>query len=369
MFTLAKNFYKWVKEKREKNLTLVLLGLDNAGKTTLLHAIMDEVPEYVTPTYGFNKKTFGEGPYTINVFDLGGGRRIRSIWSKYLAEVHGAVFVLDAADFSRFDEAKEVLLETLSNPYLSSKPILIMANKQDLPTAADVPTIASALGLGSVRNNRYHILPCSAKTEEGGAPDKRVKEGIKWISSNIGPDYKQLQERVKKDTVVEQENASREMEEKKRRVAEMKAQRAREAAEAEVREQAEQGRPEAEGAPLMAHPAGAQGTSESVSPTEERHVPNKPSKGREAQRDQKQGGPEPLGRGPGGGREVFEPNKASEGRETPSSLEVSSLTAGGSGYGMESSPLGSKTGSLSQIPGSIPSPVKSGRAILPPVNG
>lgn len=130
MFTLAGNCYHWLRKKQEKKLTLVLIGLDNAGKTTLLHTIMGEVPEYVTPTTGFNKETFKESPFTIEVFDLGGGNRIRNIWGKYLAEVHGAVFVVDSSDAERFAEAKEVLLETLGNPFLSSKPILIMANKQ-----------------------------------------------------------------------------------------------------------------------------------------------------------------------------------------------------------------------------------------------
>ena len=142
MFTLAGNLYRHVRQKREKKVTLVLLGLDNAGKTTLLHTIMGEVPDYVGPTYGFTNETFAESAFTISVYDVGGGKRIRSIWGKYLAEVHGAVFVVDAADPGRFEEAKEVLLETLSNPYLSSKPILILANKQvnELPLFHPFPT-------------------------------------------------------------------------------------------------------------------------------------------------------------------------------------------------------------------------------------
>mmetsp|Transcript_2153 Transcript_2153/g.5461 ORF Transcript_2153/g.5461 Transcript_2153/m.5461 type:complete len:312 (-) Transcript_2153:355-1290(-) len=254
MFTLIRNAVRWACKRRAKKLTLVLLGLDNAGKTTLLHAIRGSGPEAmanVAPTYGFSKESVAESPYTIDIFDLGGGKRIRGIWKQYLAEVHGVVFVVDAADAGRFAEAREVLGETLASEYLSGKPILIMANKQDLPTAGDAPAVAAALGLSALSNNRYQILPCCAKPPSGSPPDKRVKDGMRWLASQVGGMFRELEPRVRREAAVEAARMAEEKEARKKRVAEARAKR-----EAE-REAAEAAAPaEGEGALLVTHGAG-----------------------------------------------------------------------------------------------------------------
>lgn len=88
MFTLACNFYKWMKQKREKSITIIVLGLDNAGKSTLLYGLKNELPKgEVTPTIGFTPSKLVSGKYTIQYFDIGGARNFRNVWKSYYAEV------------------------------------------------------------------------------------------------------------------------------------------------------------------------------------------------------------------------------------------------------------------------------------------
>ena len=88
MFTLANNFYTWVKKRQEKNLTIILIGLDNAGKTTLLYGLKNELPKSdVTPTIGFRPSKLVSGKYTIQWFDVGGAKNFRRVWQSYYPEV------------------------------------------------------------------------------------------------------------------------------------------------------------------------------------------------------------------------------------------------------------------------------------------
>lgn len=78
---------RWMKKKKEKNLTILLLGLDNAGKSTLLFGLKDQLPDTVTPTIGFRPSTVVKGKYTIQWFDVGGAKNFRRVWQSYYSEV------------------------------------------------------------------------------------------------------------------------------------------------------------------------------------------------------------------------------------------------------------------------------------------
>ena len=88
MFSLCRNFYKWVKKRREKNITIIVLGLDNAGKTTLLYGLKNELPDAdVIPTMGFSSSKLVSGKYVIQYFDVGGAKNFRNVWKNYYSEV------------------------------------------------------------------------------------------------------------------------------------------------------------------------------------------------------------------------------------------------------------------------------------------
>ncbi len=92
MFSLCRNFYKWVKKRREKNITIIVLGLDNAGKTTLIYGLKSELPDSdVIPTMGFSSSKLVSGKYIIQYFDVGGAKNFRSVWKNYYSEVGVAI--------------------------------------------------------------------------------------------------------------------------------------------------------------------------------------------------------------------------------------------------------------------------------------
>uniref|UniRef100_A0A7S1CG51 ADP-ribosylation factor-like protein 13B n=1 Tax=Bicosoecida sp. CB-2014 TaxID=1486930 RepID=A0A7S1CG51_9STRA len=203
MFGLAKNFYKWANNKRTENrkMTVVLIGLDNAGKTTVLADFRGDKNPYIAPTVGFSKPLeMKRGKFYVTVYDLGGGVRIRGLWQNYFSDVHGAIFVVDSADTARMDEVKKEFVECFKHPMLQGKPILIFANKQDLPAALDEADISQQMGLNELTSSSHLVVKTIANCEKnGGVIDERIFEGLNWLLKSVTGDYKKLNTRVKSD--------------------------------------------------------------------------------------------------------------------------------------------------------------------------
>ncbi|GLC47359.1 ADP-ribosylation factor-like protein 13B [Pleodorina starrii] len=234
MFGLLYNFYKFCKKKSERKITLALLGLDNAGKTTLLNTIKGEVEAETSPTFGFNSSTLQEGKYKIEVFDLGGGKTFRSVWSKYLAEVHAIVYVVDAADAQRFEESKKALNDALECHYMREKAILIFANKQDMSTASTAAEVVKGLGLATCRNS-HNVIPCTAKTPSGTPVDGRLRDGLRWLTSSIDREYGRLNARVQAEAEEVRQEEARKKKEREERLRRQREERARQQKEEEER--------------------------------------------------------------------------------------------------------------------------------------
>ncbi|KAK8833821.1 ADP-ribosylation factor protein 3 [Tritrichomonas musculus] len=114
---------------------LLFLGLDNAGKTSILHALIGASPYTVSPTRGLNTRQVEFDRFKFNIFDVGGQKSLRSHWGDYFNDVYGVVWVIDSADKRRMYETGLELAILLQDEKLMNVPILIMANKQDLSTA------------------------------------------------------------------------------------------------------------------------------------------------------------------------------------------------------------------------------------------
>ncbi|KAG7465174.1 hypothetical protein MATL_G00173510 [Megalops atlanticus] len=151
-----------LKGKTEQELRIVLLGLDNAGKTTLLKTLASEDVNTITPTQGFNIKSVTTNGMKLNVWDIGGQRNIRTFWKKYLENT-------DLLELS----------ELIDEENLKGVPILIFANKQDLATASPASEIAEGLNLHTYRDHEWQIQACSALTGEG------VQDGMNWFCNSI----------------------------------------------------------------------------------------------------------------------------------------------------------------------------------------
>ncbi|KTF73940.1 hypothetical protein cypCar_00025804 [Cyprinus carpio] len=163
----------------ELELRIVLLGLDNAGKTTLLKCLASEDVSTITPTQGFNIKSVASHGMKLNVWDIGGQRKIRPFWKKYLENTDLLVYVIDSTDKKRFEETGLELSELIDEENLAGVPILIFANKQDLGTASPASEIAEGLNLHTYRDRVWQIQACSAVTGEG------VQDGMNWICNNL----------------------------------------------------------------------------------------------------------------------------------------------------------------------------------------
>ncbi|CAG0901507.1 unnamed protein product [Cyprideis torosa] len=156
-----------LKRAPDQELRILLLGLDNAGKTTILKKLAEEEISHVTPTQGFNIKTVQAQGFKLNVWDIGGQRQIRPYWRNYFEATDVLIYVIDSADQPRFTETGEELFELLDEEKLAGIPLLVFANKQDLVSAASAADIAKGLGLQGIRERNWHIQPCAAVTGEG----------------------------------------------------------------------------------------------------------------------------------------------------------------------------------------------------------
>lgn len=162
-------------KKTEKELRILLLGLDNAGKTTILKKLSDEEISHIMPTQGFNIKSLVQGDFKLNVWDIGGQKSIRPYWSNYYDNTDCLIYVIDSADEGRVEETGVELNMLIEEEKLAHVPVLVLANKQDLSGALTAAEISETLNLTNIRDRNWHIQPCSAKTGEG------VDDGMKWV--------------------------------------------------------------------------------------------------------------------------------------------------------------------------------------------
>uniref|UniRef100_A0A8C2E2H4 ADP-ribosylation factor-like protein 3 n=1 Tax=Cyprinus carpio TaxID=7962 RepID=A0A8C2E2H4_CYPCA len=165
-----------LKGTAELELRIVLLGLDNAGKTTLLKQLASEDVNTITPTQGFNIKSVTCDAMKLNVWDIGGQRKIRPFWKKYLENTDLLIYVIDSADKKRFEETGLELSELIDEENLKGVPLLIFANKQDLATASPASEIAEGLNLHTYRDREWQIQACSAVSGEGVQVCKYIRQ-------------------------------------------------------------------------------------------------------------------------------------------------------------------------------------------------
>jgi small GTP-binding protein len=164
----------------KRDAKLMMVGLDAAGKTTVLYNL--KLGEVVTtiPTVGFNVETLEYKNLRFTVWDIGGQDKIRKLWRYYYEGNQGLIFVVDSSDRERIDIAREELEKTLADDALRNVAVLVFANKQDLPNAMPVTKVCEALNLREVAGHRnWFIQSTCAVTSDG------LVEGLDWLARTI----------------------------------------------------------------------------------------------------------------------------------------------------------------------------------------
>ncbi|TVY50088.1 ADP-ribosylation factor [Lachnellula occidentalis] len=179
----------------KKEMRILMVGLDAAGKTTILYKL--KLGEIVTtiPTIGmlytqptatwpskdarFNVETVEYKNIQFTVWDVGGQDKIRPLWRHYFQNTQGIIFVVDSNDRDRVVEAREELQRMLNEDELRDAILLVFANKQDLPNAMNAAEITDKLGLHSLRQRGWYIQSTCATSGDG------LYEGLEWLASSL----------------------------------------------------------------------------------------------------------------------------------------------------------------------------------------
>mmetsp|Transcript_9289 Transcript_9289/g.27909 ORF Transcript_9289/g.27909 Transcript_9289/m.27909 type:complete len:192 (+) Transcript_9289:290-865(+) len=160
-----------------RDMRVVMLGLDAAGKTTILYKLhIGEVLSTV-PTIGFNVEKVQYKNVLFTVWDVGGQEKLRPLWRHYFNNTDGLIFVVDCQDRDRIARAASEFKSIIDDPLMRHSAILVFANKQDLAGALTTAELCDALALQDLKNRKWHVQGSIATKGEG------LYEGLDWLAA------------------------------------------------------------------------------------------------------------------------------------------------------------------------------------------
>ncbi|XP_054021003.1 ADP-ribosylation factor-like protein 9 isoform X1 [Dryobates pubescens] len=163
---------------------ILVLGLDGAGKTSVLHSLAtNHVKRSVAPTEGFNAICINTEESQLEFLEIGGGESLRSYWKMYLPKVLLLVYVVDSADHARLPMAKQLLHQLIQNN--STLPVVVLANKQDLEGAYCITDIHDALALSDIGDERKMFLIGTHVAEDGSEISSSMKDAKELIAQLV----------------------------------------------------------------------------------------------------------------------------------------------------------------------------------------
>jgi len=175
--SFSKLFAGLISSKRD--MRILMVGLDAAGKTTILYKL--KLGEVVTtiPTVGFNVETVEYKNISFTVWDIGGQDKIRKLWRYYYQNTEAIIFVIDSNDRDRIEDARDELSKIVNEDEMRDAALLVFANKQDLPNAMTAAEVTEKLGLHNLRNRQWYIQSACATAGDG------LHEGLDWLSRTL----------------------------------------------------------------------------------------------------------------------------------------------------------------------------------------
>lgn len=169
----------WLKFMGKKEIRILMLGLDGAGKTTILYQLKMGETVKTIPTIGFNVETLEYKGLHFTVWDVGGQDKIRVLWKHYYNSTDALIYVVDSNDKERINEASEQLNRLLEEEQLKNIILLIFANKQDISGAMNSSEVSEKLGLKNIKNKPWLLQGTCATTGSG------LKDGLDWLANEL----------------------------------------------------------------------------------------------------------------------------------------------------------------------------------------
>uniref|UniRef100_A0A8C0L6G8 ADP-ribosylation factor-like protein 14 n=1 Tax=Canis lupus dingo TaxID=286419 RepID=A0A8C0L6G8_CANLU len=181
------------KNSKTKQARILLLGLDSAGKSTLLYKLKLAKNISTLPTIGFNVEMIQlEKNLSLTIWDVGGQEKMRTVWDHYCENTDGLMYVVDSTDKQRLKDSSRELEHILKNEHIKNVPVVLLANKQDVPgalTAEDITRMFKVKKLCSDRN--WYVQPCCAITGDG------LMEGFRKLTGFVKSHMKSRGDRNK----------------------------------------------------------------------------------------------------------------------------------------------------------------------------
>ncbi|KAJ7369785.1 ADP-ribosylation factor-like protein 5B [Desmophyllum pertusum] len=176
MGLLFAKLFSWFSNEEHK---VIIVGLDNAGKTTILYQFLMSEVVHTSPTIGSNVEEVVWKNIHFLMWDIGGQESLRSAWNTYYTNTEFLIVVVDSTDRERLAVTKAELYNMLNHEDLRQAAVLIYANKQDVKGSMSVAEISEQLNLTSIKDHGWHIQACCALTGEG------LYQGLGWITNHI----------------------------------------------------------------------------------------------------------------------------------------------------------------------------------------
>jgi ADP-ribosylation factor-like protein 13B len=211
-----------------KNIQILVLGNGGAGKTSFINALQGKFDTNVRPTIGFRPTNMLLGQDKVKFYDLGGSVKIRGIWPEYFHDVHGIVYLVDSSvkgNEELSSDSIQLFKDTLSHSILKDKPLLLVANKQDVPGALSADEIRELYA--PLSSSRCHVAETSSACLSSSADepevveqeaDPRIEKSIEWLLTQIQDNYAELNHRVELDSQVKQQEEQQKRMLKERKV-------------------------------------------------------------------------------------------------------------------------------------------------------
>jgi small GTP-binding protein len=163
----------------KRSFKVLIVGLNNAGKTSILYALQLNKFVSTQPTIGGNAEEFSYKNLHFVMWDLGGQEQLRESWHLYYKATDAVIFVVDSAEPARFSVARKEFHQLLDHQDIQDACVLVYANKQDVQGSLPPQHIIDALGLGACTDRKWTVVGCSAVTQQG------LLEGMNWVVEQL----------------------------------------------------------------------------------------------------------------------------------------------------------------------------------------